>query len=125
MAAMSTDTLSIAHNLAHAGFTRDQAEGAASAVHKLVHDGVAAKTDIIHLGTKTQPVDSGPGSLEAKIEAIDSNLDLLITRMETAEERIEIFAARTEAAIANAKRQVILAVVAVSGAIVRLLKLLP
>ena len=101
---MSTDTLSMAQDLARAGFTREQAEGVANAVHKAVREDAATKADIARLETKIESVDARFESVEAKIETVE---------------------AKTGAAIANAKQQVILAVVAVGGVIVGLLKLLP
>ena len=108
---MSTDTLSMAQDLARAGFTREQAEGVANAVHKAVREDAATKADIARLEAKIE-------SVEAKFESVDA-------KFESVEAKIETVEAKTGAAIANAKQQVILAVVAVGGVIVGLLKLLP
>ena len=51
MPALAFDTLKLAHNLAKAGFTREQADGTAQAIAETFNDDVATKRDLKELET--------------------------------------------------------------------------
>ena len=91
------DTLKFSRKLENAGFSHEQATGAAEAFSEVVSDGVATKADINKLENKIEGVEARLESvetrLESKIEGVETRLESKIegveAKLETVETRLE------------------------------------
>ena len=117
------DTLATAEALKAAGMEDAHAKAIAGAMRDAITESVATKADISRL----------EGKVEADIARLESKIEADVTRLEgkigadTAriEARITQLESKIEAATANTKVQVMLFMVAVGGAIVAAVKLIP
>ena len=117
------DTLATAEALKAAGMEDAHAKAIAGAMRDAITESVATKADISRL----------EGKVEADIARLESKIETDVTRLEgkigadTArlEARITQLESKIEAATANTKVQVMLFMVAVGGAIVAAVKLIP
>ena len=128
------DTLATAEALKAAGMEDAHAKAIAGAMRDAITESVATKADISRLEGK---VEADIARLESKVEAdiarLESKIETDVTRLEgkigadTAriEARITQLESKIEAATANTKVQVMLFMVAVGGAIVAAVKLIP
>ena len=117
------DTLATAEALKAAGMEDAHAKAIAGAMRDAITESVATKADISRL----------EGKVETDIARLESKIETDVTRLEgkigadTArlEARITQLESKIEAATANTKVQVMLFMVAVGGAIVAAVKLIP